>query len=302
MEMLFQVRNYLIAYILKSPQFKLTAIIEILIFAFIIYKMLSFIKKYNSWGIIVALVAIIVFLIIANLLNLKAIIFVVQRLSYAFLFFAIIVFQPDIRTAILHLGNRKWLMNILNRSKSTNTNEVTAIAIAKASFNMAREKTGALIVIKRFDDLTRELNSGIRIDGKVSSQLIENIFVKNTPLHDGAVLIDKDIILAATCYLPLADSLSIPKSLGTRHRAAFGISQTTDSVTIVVSEETGTVSVVENGVRTEMKNEKELNQKLIDTVYIKNTEEEHNNSLVDTFKNIIHRDNKDKMEKDSEKD
>lgn len=162
----------------------------------------------------------------------------------------IIIFQPELRKALEQLGSKDLISGIFSfdDGKENQTfNERTVNEIVRATFEMAKVKTGALMVIERSVSLKEIERTGIEINGLVSSQLLINIFEHNTPLHDGAVVIRGNRVTAATCYLPLSDNMMISKELGTRHRAAVGISEVTDSLTVVVSEETGRVSLVEGG-------------------------------------------------------
>ena len=163
----------------------------------------------------------------------------------------LIVFQPELRKALEQIGKSNVLSGIVQFDSSRVTGEMfsdkTINELIRASYEMGKAKTGALIVVQNKDPLTEYELTGILIDSLVSSQLLINIFEHNTPLHDGAVIIHGDRIASATCYLPLSDNMELSKELGTRHRAGVGISEATDSLTIIVSEETGRVSVAMNG-------------------------------------------------------
>ena len=167
----------------------------------------------------------------------------------------IIIFQPELRKALEQLGSQNFLTTILpidDRRRENGFTDKTINELVKATFEMAKVKTGALMVIGRQVPLKEIERTGIEVDGIVTSQLLINIFEHNTPLHDGAVVIQGNRVVAATCYLPLSDNMTISKDLGTRHRAAVGISEVTDTLTIVVSEETGHVSVAEGGALTKI--------------------------------------------------
>lgn len=165
---------------------------------------------------------------------------------------AIIIFQPELRRALEQLGRKNLFRNFIfssgeyGEAKNAMT-EKTIVEIVKAAFEMGRVKTGALMVIEQSVALGEYERTGIAVDGILTSQLLINIFEHNTPLHDGAVIIRGNRIVSATCYLPLTDSMDIGKELGTRHRAAVGISEVSDSITIIVSEETGAVSLAKDG-------------------------------------------------------
>ena len=186
----------------------------------------------------------------AYLLQLHTITFILANTMSVGITAVLIVFQPELRSALEQLGRKNWIANIF----STDTDQVkegytarTLQEIYRAAIEMGKVKTGALIVIEREVMLGEYERTGIPIDGKVSSQLLINIFEHNTPLHDGAVIIRNNRIVSATCYLPLSDSVEIGKELGTRHRAAVGISEVSDSITVIVSEETGDISIAVNG-------------------------------------------------------
>ena len=163
----------------------------------------------------------------------------------------IVVFQPEFRKALEQLARKKILKNVFNFDDSKNIKERfstrTVNEIVKASFELAKHKTGALIVIENEISLSEYERTGINIDAEISNQLLINIFEHNTPLHDGAVIVRGDRIVSATCYLPLSDNMQLSKELGTRHRAGVGVSEVTDSLTIIVSEETGKVSLAYRG-------------------------------------------------------
>lgn len=163
----------------------------------------------------------------------------------------VIIFQPEMRKALENLGRKNLLLSLfpfdMSKGENVKFSDKTINEMVKACYEMGKVKTGALIVVEDEILLTEYERTGIIVDGVLTSQLLINIFEKNTPLHDGAVIVRGDRVVAATCYLPLTDSLSISKDLGTRHRAAVGISEASDSLTIVVSEETGRVSIALGG-------------------------------------------------------
>jgi diadenylate cyclase len=163
----------------------------------------------------------------------------------------IIVFQPEFRKALEQLGQKNLVRSIITFDDSKEKNEKfsdhSLNEIVRATFELARTKTGALIVIEEDTPLNEFESTGISIDSLISSELLINIFEHNTPLHDGAVILRGNRIAAATCYLPLSDNMQLSKDLGTRHRAGIGISEVSDSLTIIVSEETGKVSIAKGG-------------------------------------------------------
>ena len=233
---------------LYMPSFAWNDAIEIIILAFIIYKIMAWIKNTKAWNLLKGIIVIAIFLIVAYFLQLRTILWVSRyALGVAIIAF-VILFQPELRHALERLGTRKFFSNIKGGSNGYERfSKKTADEIVNAVFTMSKAKTGALIVIEQNLELNEYLQTGIKTDAVVTGELLINIFEKNTPLHDGAVIIRGDRVLAATCYLPLSNNENVSKELGTRHRAALGISEDTDSLTIVVSEETGKVAITANG-------------------------------------------------------
>lgn len=229
-------------------------LIETSIIALIVYEVLYWIIDTKAWTLLKGIIVILVFTIASVMLNLNTIIWIMSK-SALFMGLAIIViFQPELRKALEKLGSQNFMKMIpLIESSKDDTNEEIIDEIVKATFAMGKVKTGALMVFKRTENLDDIKETGIKIDGLISSGLIINIFEKNTPLHDGAVVIEGDRVASATCYLPLSDNMNISKDLGTRHRAALGVSEANDSLTVIVSEETGGISVAEKGKLTKIK-------------------------------------------------
>ena len=235
------------------PRISLGNLLEIVIISFLVYEILVWIKNTRAWPLLKGLVVILVFVVFAAVLHLTTILWIMENATTIAVTALLVVFQPELRKALEQLGSRNFLAGILSfddGKEKQSFNEKTINELVRATFEMARVKTGALMVIERGFSLKEIERTGIEINGLVTSQLLINIFEHNTPLHDGAVVIRGNRITAATCYLPLSDSMSISKDLGTRHRAAVGVSEVTDSITIVVSEETGRVTVAEEGILT----------------------------------------------------
>ena len=245
--------------------FRISYVIEILIIAVLVYFMLHWIKQSRAWMLLRGLLVVLLFAIIAYVLRLSVILWIFTNLFSVIVVAILIIFQPELRRALEQLGRRGILTNIFNPRSVTVENlrelEKTMESIRKATIELSKQKTGALIVIEKEVMLTEYERTGIVIDSRVSSQLLVNIFQKNTPLHDGAVIIRGNRIVAATCYLPLTDNSDLSKRLGTRHRAAVGISEVSDSLTVIVSEETGEISLASEGAlksditQEDMKNE-----------------------------------------------
>lgn len=233
------------------PRITLSNLFEIIIIAVLVYEILIWIKNTRAWNLLMGLVVILAFGLVAAIFHFDTILWIMEKTGTIAVTALIIIFQPELRRALEQLGSKNLISDILlfdDEKDSQEFTERTANEIVKATFEMAKVKTGALIVIERNVSLKEIERTGIEINGTVSSQLLINIFEHNTPLHDGAVIIRGNRVTAATCYLPLSDNMMISKDLGTRHRAAVGISEITDSITVVVSEETGRVSVVEGGI------------------------------------------------------
>ena len=227
-----------------------TDIIEIAIIAFMFYYMLVWLKATKAWTLLKGVLVILIFVMFAAIFQMNTIIWLAEKtLSIAVIAIAVI-FQPEMRKALESLGRHKLLMRFFNFEGSKTVgkfSDKTITELVRACFEMGKVKTGALIVVEDEMMLTEYERTGIEVDAIVSSQLLINIFEKNTPLHDGAVIVRGDRVVSATCYLPLSDSMTLSKDLGTRHRAAVGISEVSDSMTIVVSEETGRVSIAIGG-------------------------------------------------------
>lgn len=223
--------------------------VQILIIAFLIYHVLLWIKNTRAWNLLKGIIVILVFVLIASLFEMTTILWLAENLFSVGVIAIVIVFQPELRKALENLGGKNFFGRFftLGRTDTAKFSDKTVDELVKACYAMGRVKTGALIVIEDQILLTEFIRTGIDVDGILTSQLLINIFEKNTPLHDGAVIVRGDRVVSATCYLPLSDSLALSKDLGTRHRAAVGISEVSDSLTIVVSEETGGVSIAMRG-------------------------------------------------------
>lgn len=223
--------------------------IEIFIIAFLFYHILIWIKSTRAWTLFKGIMIILLFVLIASIFQMSTVLWIAEKTLNVGLIALVVIFQPELRKALENLGNRNFFGRLFNFNKQEEAkfSDRTIDELVKASFAMGKVKTGALIVIEDSITLNEYIRTGIDVDGILTSQLLINIFEKNTPLHDGAVIVRGDRVISATCYLPLSDSLSLSKSLGTRHRAAVGISEVSDSLTIIVSEETGKVSMAMRG-------------------------------------------------------
>ena len=252
----------------KMETIQYSDILEILILSFLIYHILIWIKNTKAWNLLKGLVVILVFILIAAIMEMNTIIWIVQNVFSIAVIAIIIVLQPELRRALEELGKKNIMNGLLpidiKSSASGLFSDKTIREISKACVELSRVRTGALIVVAQNESLADYESTGIAVDGLVSSQLLINIFEKNTPLHDGAVIIRGDRVTSATCYLPLSDNTGLSKALGTRHRAGIGISEATDSVTLIVSEENGMISAAYQG---ELK--RGLNQEGIEEVLSK---------------------------------
>ena len=227
-----------------------TDIVEIIIISFLVYHILVWIRDTKAWNLLKGIIVILVFLLFAALLNLSTILWIMEKIFSVGIIAVVIVLQPELRRALEQLGQKNFVAGLMPFETKTSDglfSDKTINEIVKASFEMGKVKTGALIVVEKNQKLTEYERTGIAVDAVVTNQILINIFEHNTPLHDGAVLIRGDRVVAATCYLPLSDSTRLSKELGTRHRAGVGVSEVTDSMTIIVSEETGRVSVAYEG-------------------------------------------------------
>ena len=236
---------------LSIPRLEWNDVLEILLLAVMIYYVILWIKRNRAWTLLKGIAMLVAFSIAAYVLRLTTISWILSKLLNAGLLAILILFQPELRKALEELGRKNPIGNWFNLDESrvvdkSFSNE-TIDAIVKATFDMGKVKTGALIVIEQEYDLTDYIKTGIELDAMISSQLLVQIFEHNTPLHDGAAIIRGNRIVSATCYLPLSNNMDISKELGTRHRAGLGISEVTDSVTIIASEETGKISLAVGG-------------------------------------------------------
>ncbi len=242
--------------------------VEIFIISFLIYHMLVWIKQTKAWTLLKGLLVIVVFLALARALEMNTILWIAEIFFPAALTVIAVILQPELRQAVEGLGRKRFFSDLLPfdlRTGGINEgrfSDKTINEIARACEEMGRVKTGALIVIEQEQSLADYERTGIDVDGIVTSQLLINIFEKNTPLHDGAVIVRGNRVTSATCYLPLSDNMELPKDLGTRHRAGIGISEATDSMTVIVSEETGMISVAYQGHLTSGLNAESLKEML----------------------------------------
>jgi diadenylate cyclase len=224
------------------------AIVEISVVSYAIYKLIQLVKETRALQLIKGVIFILVVYFLSNKLGLRTIEFVIRSAIPIFGFAAIVLFQPELRRGLEKIGRSK-LSDIFNFEEENTLIQTTSFIeeIIKSTSEMSNTQTGALIVIERDTKIGEIINTGTQIESLVSSELILNIFTPNTPLHDGAVIIRNNKIKAAACFLPLTDNPNLSKELGTRHRAALGITEVSDAIAVVVSEETGKVSFALSG-------------------------------------------------------
>lgn len=240
-------------------------IVQILLIAYFVYHVIRWVQNTKAYTLLKGILMIVAFFAIASIFQMQTFLYLLGALGGVALTALVIIFQPELRRAVEQLGEKTPLSTITlpgSSEKEERFSDKTVNELVRASFEMGEAKTGALIVIERMITLEEYEKTGIPVDGIVTSQLLINIFEHNTPLHDGAVIIRGDRIVSATCYLPLSDNMALSKDLGTRHRAGVGVSEATDSFTIIVSEETGNVSYASGGTLKKAVTPSELREQL----------------------------------------
>lgn len=233
------------------PQIGIIDIIQIMLIAFFVYQFMIWIKYTRAYTLLKGILLVLLFVLLAYIFKMNTILWIFSNLASTLIVGVTVIFQPELRKVLEQLGQKKIIRTLIpfdtGREVKERFTDKTISELVKACFDMGEVKTGALIVIEQEETLTDYVRTGINLDAILTSQLLINIFEHNTPLHDGAVIVRGNRIVAATCYLPLSDNMELSKQLGTRHRAGVGISEQTDSLTIIVSEETGHVSVAQRG-------------------------------------------------------
>lgn len=233
------------------PQIRVVDAVEILIITFLFYQIILWIKNTKAWMLLRGILVVALFILVAAVFKMYTILWIAQNSLPVMATAVVIIFQPELRRALEKLGEKQFVPNMVALDERGKDNvrfsQKTIDGIVEASFAMGAVKTGALIVVEQAIMLTEYESTGIALDCIVSPQVLINIFEHNTPLHDGAIIVRGDRIVSATCYLPLSDNMGISKELGTRHRAAVGMSEVSDALIVTVSEETGYVSVAMGG-------------------------------------------------------
>ena len=243
-------------------------ILDIAIVAIFIYKLISMVKGTRAVQLIKGLLLLLVLTAVSSssVLGLNTVNWILEQIKTMLLIAIPVVFQPELRRALEQLGNSSF---IPGSKKSREDTEVVRIVDQLVPFlaEASRTHTGVLLALQREVGLGEYVNTGIKINGNLTSQLLGNIFIVNTPLHDGAVIIEDDVILAASCYLPLSENINISKALGTRHRAGIGLSEVSYALVCIVSEETGAISIAEGGKLQYHISEETLRQSLLEGLH-----------------------------------
>lgn len=265
-----QLNNFMARYLTKlhMPTIHWTDVAEIIILTLVAYHILVWIKNTKAWALLKGVIVIGIFILIAVFFRMNTILWIVTNIFSIAATAIVVVLQPELRKALEELGRKNFFSSIIAfstaKTEEGRFSDRTINEITKACVEMGKVKTGALIVIEQEQPLSEYERTGIDVDGIVSSQLLINIFEHNTPLHDGAVIVRGNRIVSATCYLPLSDNMALSKELGTRHRAGVGISEVTDSLTVIVSEENGKISVAYGGQLERGMNADRLKERLSD--------------------------------------
>lgn len=240
--------------------------VDIAIIAFFLYKLIILTKETRAFQLLKGIAFLFLAALISDLLQLQTLSWVLNAVLASGIVVLVVLFQPELRRALEHIGRGKFFSNGLLQGFKPEENEIVN-EMQMAILSLAKRRVGALIVIEQRTGLGDIIATGTRIDGVISAPLIENIFEPNTPLHDGAVIIRDGEITAAACFLPLAEDIAVARELGTRHRAALGVSSISDSITIVVSEETGVISFAREGKLVRYIDQKALRD-LLESIFV----------------------------------
>ena len=281
------VNQFLEKYVSKIslPSIGIIDIIEILIISVFIYQFMIWIKQTRAYTLLKGIMVVLCFVIVIYIFHMNTLIWIINNVATVMLTALVIIFQPELRKILEQMGQKNIIASVIpfesGKEVQARFTDKTINEIVKACFDMGEVKTGALIVIEQEVVLTEYERTGILLDSLITSQLLINIFEHNTPLHDGAVIVRGNRIVAATCYLPLSDNMELSKQLGTRHRAGVGISEVSDSFTIIVSEETGEVSTAMNGVLKRNITSAQLKEQLL---HVQNKTVINNSKLISLWK------------------
>ncbi len=264
---------------------KMTDIIDIILVAIIIYQLLKMLKETRAIQLVKGIAILFVLMQVSAWMNFTTINYILRNVMQVGLFSVVVIFQPELRSLLERVGRSKVgkLMDFTSQREDIEL-ELMTEELVRATVNMSQTKTGALIVLERETKLGDIIKSGTVINAEVSSSLLENIFVPKTPLHDGAVIIREDRIYTAGCLLPLTSNTNLSRELGTRHRAAIGMSEASDAMVIVVSEETGKISVAINGNLTRNLNAQTLKNAIMRALH---SDEEDKSSKKKLFRGVL---------------
>ena len=255
--------------LLNLPHIGVRDVIEIIVIAIVFYQLILWIQRTRAWRVLRGFLVLLVIYVLVNLFQLNTLTWLLNKiLGWGFIALVVIL-QPELRRILEQLGSRGFFAGIFDLGFSHNEGEFGASVvneIVQACEQMSAARTGALIVVERANSMSEIERTGIKVDAVVTSALLLNIFEHNTPLHDGAVVVRGDRVAAATCYLPLSDNTEISKNLGTRHRAGLGLSEVTDAWIVIVSEETGRISIAREGALTDRLSSAELRDELMKLV------------------------------------
>ncbi|WMM25659.1 diadenylate cyclase CdaA [Tissierella sp. MB52-C2] len=251
---------------------RIADIIDIIVVAAVFYKLFKLIRETRAEQLTKGIFALFIFAEVSGLLKLYTINWILKSAMTVGVIAILIVFQPELRRGLEYIGRSRFFTKSFLEIKGESLSR-TVDEIVEACASLSRQRIGALIVLERQTGLNEVVETGTKINGEVSSNLLINIFIPNTPLHDGAVIIKEDMVKAAACFLPLTENINLSKELGTRHRAALGISERSDSLSIIVSEETGAISIAENGTIARHLDSQTLKQILTDMYKPKDSQE-----------------------------
>jgi len=262
--------------------FKLVDLLDILIIAFLIYQLLGFVNRTRAGQLAKGALIVMAVYLVANILNMRTVTWLLNSLLQVGLLTLVVLFQPEIRRALERMGQTdQWAYRFFNKNRYNDTSLKGAwrsaiIAICDAAERFSETKTGALIVLERNTNLSEIVRTGTPVNSAVNLEVLGTIFYEGTPLHDGAAIIENGRIKAAGCVLPLSNNLDLGKDMGTRHRACLGIAENSDAIAIVVSEETGIISMAKNGVLIRHFDRQTLYTRLVDEMIPKETASEKN--------------------------
>ena len=260
--------------------FKLVDLLDILIIAFLIYQLLGFVNRTRAGQLAKGALIVMAVYLVANILNMRTVTWLLNSLLQVGLLTLVVLFQPEIRRALERMGQTdQWAYRFFNKNRYNDTSLKGAwrsaiIAICDAAERFSETKTGALIVLERNTNLSEIVRTGTPVNSAVNLEVLGTIFYEGTPLHDGAAIIENGRIKAAGCVLPLSNNLDLGKDMGTRHRACLGIAENSDAIAIVVSEETGIISMAKNGVLMRHFDRQTLYTRLVDEMIPKETASE----------------------------